>query len=217
MVKKWNLSLQKFSSCRRHGKPARPIDFRKLPHLARALRPLHRKSVAAHSRRIDVPTHSPCIHHLPAGLPNSNERPEFASRLRAGFFRELAFGRFERLFSLREFALGDRPGTVILLRPKRPAGMHKKNLGHTAPLAKEQQPGACSGSSASLRIRARFVRRSHGGHHSLANKNARRKDLPASRRAVFAKKSDPRNFPRNNLRKRIAGVTCAQSQERSPI
>src|SRR5262245_4166581 len=82
---------------------------------------------------------------LAASLHDFAEIDESALRHRADLLREFALGDRERVFALPVLALRERPGAVILLRPKWSARMHEQELERAAAASIDQQ------SSASLR------------------------------------------------------------------
>ena len=66
---------------------------------------------------------------LPARLHSSPSSIDVAGRRRAPeLLFEFAAGDGERILALVIFALGDRPGAMVLLRPERTAGMHEQQL-----------------------------------------------------------------------------------------
>ena len=94
-------------------------------------------------------SNSPCMAHASTVLAddcrNDPSAIGLALRTRAGLLLELSAGRSQRVLAWLVGALGDAPGTLILLGPERPARMHQQHLDAAAPAAVEQNAGAALG------------------------------------------------------------------------
>jgi len=79
------------------------------------------------------------VKDLAARLLQRAEWQEFAVCGETRLFDELPPRRRERFSTCVELAFRDRPRVVVLLRPKRPAGMDEEYFEHAVPAAIRQQ------------------------------------------------------------------------------
>ena len=122
--------------------PTRAINLRPRRHLARARRPLHLELVADDVLDIEITFDCPHANQFAAGLAELTEvDPGSRGRFLAELLGEFPVRRLLRILARLVLALGDRPGTVVLLGPERAAGMHHEHFENpTAIEAIRQQP-----------------------------------------------------------------------------
>ena len=125
--------------------PGGAIDLRELLQLPRPRRPLERERVA---RRRSA-SKSPSAHQAATIFPafcRIVPRSTSASRATGGGAPSSSSNSrkrdVERLLARLDLALRDRPGTVVLPRPERPAGMDEQHLERVASAAVEEK--ACA-------------------------------------------------------------------------
>ncbi len=123
-------------------KPGGAVDFGKLPAPAGARRPLDLERVADQFCRIEIAAARECVHDLAAGLLNRGQCNKRSLGHKAGLFGELALCGGKEIGVGPGDAFGDRPCSLILARPERPARMRKQNLKRTVRLAIDQDAGA---------------------------------------------------------------------------
>src|SRR5579864_9188760 len=98
------------------------VDFWKLLHLAGMRRPFEAKGVALKLGRIPVAFDGPGTHNFSRLLLDWCQGNKGSVRLEPEFFLELALRRAKWVFALLNFPLGNCPGAVVFVFPKRSAG-----------------------------------------------------------------------------------------------
>src|SRR5439155_22687338 len=125
--------------CHRDCEPLGSVNLGELLLLARLRRPFERKQIAVQLRGIAVALHRPGVDYLAAALRDRRKRDERALGSTAGLFFELTLRGGQRFFPGWELALGNRPGSLVLPRPKGPSRMDQEHLGLALPEAKHQE------------------------------------------------------------------------------
>src|SRR5260370_33108549 len=106
------------------GEPPGAISLgeRLLPSLLRG--PFERERVAAQVRRVGVTFERPGVDPLATRLTQRGQRKKRPRGWKPRLFLKLAPRSSERVFPGLHHALRNRPGSLILHRPERPAGLH---------------------------------------------------------------------------------------------
>src|SRR5262249_43731856 len=76
---------------------------------------------------VEVAFERKSVHLLAALLPDASQRKQRARERRAEFLGEFASRRGLWVFASHALALGNRPGSGILVPPERAAGMHQQH------------------------------------------------------------------------------------------
>src|ERR1700755_879309 len=124
LIEKRALTLQKLRPRRINGEPAHPVDLRILPDISRTLRPLQGERVAGTPFEVEVRADREGGDDLSARLPQwrKGDASNVGRRI-PQLPLELPAGGHQGVLSLGVLALRDRPRAVVLLRPKRAAGV----------------------------------------------------------------------------------------------
>src|SRR4051812_4027299 len=140
--------------------PTHPVDLGEGPRLPRPRRPFHLVGVADRGVGIEVAFERPCHNALPRLLPDLAELDRGSTgRIRPGLLGELAPGHVEQVLAGFGLALQDRPMSVVLPGPVRPAWVAQQHLHAGLDATPQEDPGA---GSAGL-VDAGLPRRSHPG------------------------------------------------------
>src|SRR6476469_9089227 len=137
------LARQDFPACFLQREPSSAIDFGKRLRAPALRRPRHLEVVRLERRWIEVALNGESRDDLAARLHDLAEIDDVARRCRrTEFLFEFATRDGERLFAFVIFALSDRPGPVVLLRPERSAWMHQQQTELRPRPAVQQNAGA---------------------------------------------------------------------------
>ena len=130
----------------RRAEESGPVDFGPRGPKPRTRWPFHIDVVALDAVvRIPLPFEGPGKHGLAAALANGSQLDEGRCADDSDLFGELPARRIERAFTRLDFALGDRPDTVIPMREPRPTRMRNEDLQCTASEAVHEKAGADAG------------------------------------------------------------------------
>src|SRR5262249_26025637 len=134
--------------------PVGPVDLgERLPPPA-PRRPFELEPVGLQGRGIDIALERPPRHDLAAGLNQLAQRQKIARRRCSGFLGQLARCHRGRILALGIFALRDRPGSQVLLRPERSARVDEEELEAGAAPPIHQDAGAALGHPLSQTVAA---------------------------------------------------------------
>src|SRR5258708_39474441 len=113
--------------CLADGEPRAAVDLGEALRHARPRWPFELEFVADDVVGVDIALDGKAVDDLAARLLRRRQRHEFAVYRLSRLLRELAARRIEGVFRVAEFALPGRPGALVLLPPKPPAGMDRGN------------------------------------------------------------------------------------------
>jgi len=109
-------------------KKAHAIQLWHRNHAARSGRPFRGGGDALERGGIAVAFEGPGVNHFAAALDDLAERQVRAARLKAGFFDEFALGGRQGILTRVHAALGNRPRSIIAVRPVRTARVAEQHL-----------------------------------------------------------------------------------------
>src|SRR6476620_6420154 len=137
------LDRQDFPAYFLQREPSSAIDFEKRLRARALRRPLHLEVVRLESRWIEVALNGESRDDLAARLHDPDEIDDVARRCRrTEFLFECATRDGERVFAFAIFAFGNRPRTLVLLRPERTTWMHEQKPELRPHPAVQQNAGA---------------------------------------------------------------------------
>src|SRR5262245_45047988 len=137
------LARQDFFARLLRREPSGGIDFGKALLAAALRRPFELETIRREGRGIEIALDGEGRDHLLARLLYRAEIEQRAGRkCAAELLGELALGRRKRIFVFAVFALRDRPGALVLVRPERTARMREQKLDPARGAAIHQDAGA---------------------------------------------------------------------------
>src|SRR5579871_4578148 len=124
------------------AEPGSAIDLGKALALARSWRPFDFEFIAFQPGFVNVAFDRPGMDHFAARLQPWSQRDERAVHACAYLLGEFAPRSRKPILSAIKLAFRDCPGSEVLFRPERPAGMDEKELKRTSLSPVDQQARA---------------------------------------------------------------------------